>query len=171
MASGFICAFLLVTSSVNEWINNPTGIRRMSFNLAKIIILLTIFLEVEISTFSLPVTTLQYPAITICKENGFYDVGEYIRLVFNQFRYVCIQGNESCNDTALLKNHYHNFIGASTKILLEKLPSIMFSSFHTHQMSRDSWTYKYIIGIVFNWAYVSFFRDWHLMKRIPLSLM
>lgn len=67
--------------------------------------------EVGITTFSFPVTKLTYPSITICKENGLYDVGEYIRPVFNQFKYLCSFGDDSCQETALLREHYQNFVG------------------------------------------------------------
>ena len=46
------------------------------------------FSEVGIESFTLPVTELPYPAITICKKNGLYDPGEYLRAVFNKFEYA-----------------------------------------------------------------------------------
>ena len=58
-------------------------------------------------------TKLDYPAITICKEKGLYDPGEYIRPVFNQFQFACSYGDKLCDETALLKDHYQNFIGVS----------------------------------------------------------
>ena len=67
--------------------------------------------EVGIESFTLPVTDLPYPAITICKKNGLYDPGEYLRAVFNQFKYAYQKDNEgSCNETALLRSHYRNFV-------------------------------------------------------------
>ena len=68
-------------------------------------------LEVGIKSFSLPVTELNYPAITICKENGFYDPGEYVRAIFNNFQYTYEDGDGSCETTALLRQHYKQYIG------------------------------------------------------------
>ena len=67
--------------------------------------------EVVIDSFTLPVTDLPYPAITICKKRGLYDPGEYLRAVFNQFKYAYRKEDEgSCNETDLLRRHYKNFI-------------------------------------------------------------
>ena len=67
--------------------------------------------EVGIERFTLPVTELPYPAITVCKKNGLYDPGEYLRAVFNQFQYAYRKDDEgSCNKTASLRNHYRNFV-------------------------------------------------------------
>ena len=67
--------------------------------------------EVGIERFTLPVTELPYPAITICKKNGLYDPGEYLRAVFNQFQYAYRKDDEgSCNETASLRSHYRNFV-------------------------------------------------------------
>ena len=71
----------------------------------------TLFSEVGIETFTLSVTELPYPAITICKKNGLYDPGEYLRAVFNQFKYAYRKDDEgSCDETALLRSHYRNFV-------------------------------------------------------------
>ena len=75
-----------------------------------------------ISTFSHPVTNLTYPAITICKENGFYDPGEYVSAIFNQFQYVCQTGNETCDETALLKEQYREYVGVSDEENLSVFP-------------------------------------------------
>ena len=67
--------------------------------------------EVVIDSFTLPVTDLPYPAITICKKRGLYDPGEYLRAVFNQFKYAYRKDDKgSCNETDLLRRHYKNFI-------------------------------------------------------------
>ena len=67
--------------------------------------------EVGIERFTLPVTELPYPAITVCKKNGLYDPGEYLRAVFNQFQYAYSKDDEgSCNKTASLRSHYRNFV-------------------------------------------------------------
>ena len=64
-----------------------------------------------IESFTLSVTELPYPAITICKKKGLYDPGEYLRAVFNQFQYAYRKDDKgSCNDTALLRSHYRNFV-------------------------------------------------------------
>ncbi len=54
-----------------------------------------------IDTMSYPATKLAYPAITVCKEDR-YDVGEYIRAVFDNFQYAIgdeyggkVEGKES----------------------------------------------------------------------------
>ena len=59
-----------------------------------------------ITTFSLPATTLKYPAITICKRYK-YDVGEYLRSVFNNFETACdLDVDGDCNRTHLLRSHF-----------------------------------------------------------------
>ena len=69
------------------------------------------FSEVGIETFTLPVTELPYPAITICKKNGLYDPGEYLRAVFNQFQYAYRKDDErSCYETKNLRDDYKNFV-------------------------------------------------------------
>ena len=68
-------------------------------------------LEVVIDSFTLPVTDLPYPAITICKRKGLYDPGEYLRAVFNQFKYAYQKdAGGSCDETALLRKHYRHFV-------------------------------------------------------------
>ena len=64
-----------------------------------------------IESFTLSVTELPYPAITICKKKGLYDPGEYLRAVFNQFQYAYRKDDKgSCIDTATLRSHYRNFV-------------------------------------------------------------
>ena len=64
-----------------------------------------------IESFTLSVTELPYPAITICKKKGLYDPGEYLRAVFNQFQYAYRKNDKgSCIDTATLRSHYRNFV-------------------------------------------------------------
>ena len=63
-----------------------------------------------IDSFTLPVTELPYPAITICKKRG-HDPGEYLRAVFNQFQYAYRKDEAgSCDKTADLRDHYRSFI-------------------------------------------------------------
>ena len=52
-----------------------------------------------------------YPAITICNPNG-YDVGEYIRAVFDNFEFSCESGTDGCNKSRLLRA---DFPGYSSK--------------------------------------------------------
>ena len=66
-------------------------------------------------TFSMSATDLPYPAITICNKNG-YDVGEYLRAVFDNFEYGCKDGD--CEKSSLLRSHFpeyssHKYIEAS----------------------------------------------------------
>ena len=64
-------------------------------------------LEVSIATFSFPATELPFPAITICKEHKF-DVGEYVRAVFDNFQFSC-PDNATCAESKLLREHYKKF--------------------------------------------------------------
>ena len=65
-----------------------------------------------VSTTALPIHELEYPAITICKKNGFADPGEYLRSIFNNFQLTYTEGDGgSCNDTSLLRDHYRQYIG------------------------------------------------------------
>ena len=71
-------------------------------------------------------TKLKYPAITICKDKGFADPGEYLRSVFNNFQLTytynkerCTDGedgscsdNGTCDATSLLRDHYQQYIGS-----------------------------------------------------------
>ena len=71
-------------------------------------------------------TKLKYPAITICKDKGFADPGEYLRSVFNNFQLTYTYNKEKCTDgedgscsdngtceaTSLLRNHYQQYIGS-----------------------------------------------------------
>ena len=107
---GFACALMLVRSAVHDWIENPTGKHKV-VNLFESFSSHIKFIEVGIETFSLPVTELTYPAITICKRGKFHDPGTYIRTVFNNFQYSCHVGDDSCNKTAFLRRHYRHYIG------------------------------------------------------------
>ena len=40
--------------------------------------------HVRIETFAYPATKLLYPAVTVCKKQG-YDVAEYLRAIFDNF--------------------------------------------------------------------------------------
>ena len=54
----------------------------------------------------MPATELPYPSITICNKNG-YDVGEYLRAIFDNFEYSCKEGD--CEETRLLRSHFPEF--------------------------------------------------------------
>ena len=53
-----------------------------------------------------------YPAITICNPNG-YDIGEYIRAVFNNFEFRCKSGTDQCNKSSLLREDFPGFSNPS----------------------------------------------------------
>ena len=91
VAFGFLTAYLLVQSVTSHRIHNPTS--------------------VAIKTFSKPANEVPYPAITICNENGF-DVGQYIRAVFDNFQYSCSMGERhDCGETELLRSHFPGYAG------------------------------------------------------------
>ena len=88
---GFTFAFILVRSAMNQWFKNPSS--------------------VDIKTFSRSANEVPYPAITICNENGFdFDVGQYIRAVFDNFEYSCFKGEgHNCNKAELLRSHFPGY--------------------------------------------------------------
>lgn len=91
VAFGFSTAYLLVQSVTSHWIHNPTS--------------------VAIKTLSKPANEVPYPAITICNENGF-DIGQYIRAVFDNFEYTCSKGDRhDCGKTELLRSHFPGYAG------------------------------------------------------------
>ena len=96
VASGFTIAFLMVRSALSHWINNPSS--------------------VDIRTFSKPANELPFPAITVCNEHGF-DVGQYIRAVFDNFQHSCVKGY-NCNETELLRSHFPGYFGPDEVSLL-----------------------------------------------------
>ena len=57
-------AGVFLSAAISGWINHPS--------------------EVTIETFSLPATSLPFPAISVCKTHK-YDPGEYLRTVFDSF--------------------------------------------------------------------------------------
>ena len=58
-----------------------------------------------------PIREVPYPAITICNAKG-YDVGEYIRAVFDNFEFSCESGTDGCEKSRLLRA---DFPGYSSK--------------------------------------------------------
>ena len=77
-----------IKTAIEDWNNNPT--------------------QTTINALGIPITSLDHPAITICKPNGIYDVGEYLRAVFNNFQFTCKseKDSESCKAVNLLRSHY-----------------------------------------------------------------
>lgn len=63
---GLLIGLLMVSAALKNWSDNPE--------------------KVAIKTFSQPAREVPYPAITICNSNG-YDVGEYIRAIFDNFEF------------------------------------------------------------------------------------
>ncbi len=74
------------------------------------IVSLHIYTEVILDNFSSAPTDLAMPAITVCKSSK-YDVGEYLRAVFDNFEYAC-EWNEktmrenNCTGSGLLRKHF-----------------------------------------------------------------
>lgn len=89
VACGFTFASIMVHSAVTHWSNNPSS--------------------VAIKTFSKPANELPFPAITICNEHAF-DVGQYLRAVFDNFQYSCDKGY-NCHRTELLRSHFPGYFG------------------------------------------------------------
>ena len=77
-----------IKTALEDWNNNPT--------------------QTTINALGIPITSLDHPAITICKPNGIYDIGEYLRAVFNNFQFTCKseKDSESCQAVNLLRSHY-----------------------------------------------------------------
>lgn len=85
VVAGFSLSLIAVSSALTHWSNNPRKVR--------------------INTFTKPARDIPYPAITICNPNGF-DVGEYIRAVFDNFEYSCVRNNDECQKSELLRAHF-----------------------------------------------------------------
>ena len=88
----FLGSSYFVKTAITDWIENPT--------------------VTTIDTGNNPVTNLDHPALTICKANGIYDVGEYLRAVFNNFQFACESSleSESCKATKTLRRHYSSYL-------------------------------------------------------------
>ena len=87
----FMGSSYLVKTAIKEWSQNP--------------------MVTTINTRRNPVTSLVHPAVTICKANGIYDVGEYLRAVFDNFQLACESSleSESCKATKTLRRHYSSY--------------------------------------------------------------
>ena len=86
----FTSGTVMVNEAVTHWGDNPKS--------------------VEITTFSKKATELIHPAITICNPNG-YDVGEYLRAVFDNFEY----GNLS--ESEMLRSHFPGYADVGSKVV------------------------------------------------------
>ena len=60
--------------------------------------------QVSINSFSVPITDLPFPAITICKTSD-GDPGDYVRAVYNNFLFKC-NDTTSCESRKLLGDHF-----------------------------------------------------------------
>ena len=89
VACGFTLCSIMIYYVVAHWINHPSS--------------------VAIKTFSKPANQVPFPAITVCKEHS-YDVGQYLRAVFDNFQYSCAEGLD-CNETELLRSHFPGYFG------------------------------------------------------------
>ena len=86
----FTSGAVMVNEAVLHWGDNPKA--------------------VEITTFSKKATELYHPAITICNPNG-YDVGEYLRAVFDNFEY------NDLNSSKLLRSHFPGYADVNSKLV------------------------------------------------------
>ena len=65
---------------------------------------------VVITTFSKKATEIMHPAITICNPNG-YDVGEYLRAVFDNFEYSNHKSSEN------LRSHFPGYSDVNSRLV------------------------------------------------------
>jgi hypothetical protein len=88
---GAACSTLFCKTAIHDWITSPA--------------------QTTINALGIPISQMRHPAITVCKENSIYDVGEYIRAVFNNFQFACNESisSESCQSTTMLRNHYSKY--------------------------------------------------------------
>ncbi len=66
----------------------------------------SLYADVSIDTFSLPATSLPFPAVTICRR-GRQDAAEYFRAVFNNFDPT----------DELLREHYSTYLETGHTVL------------------------------------------------------
>ena len=79
----------MLYSAIADWIEKPT--------------------VVTIETFTLPATSVAYPAITICKDGTNFDSGDYVRAVFDNFQSTC-DSDASCAEIELLRSHFQDYL-------------------------------------------------------------
>ena len=87
-----------VKTAIDDWNDNPT--------------------QTTVNALGIPITTLNHPAITICKPNGIYDVGEYLRAVFDNFQFTCKSdtASDSCQSAELLRAHYSTYSNMTEEV-------------------------------------------------------
>ena len=105
---------------------------------------------VGILTHSLDVTELDYPSVTICKEKGLYDPGQYLRPIFNQFQFACRDGDGSCNKTELLREHYQDYFRVDGSLNINQENKLQFWSSDSDEKSGISYS-TYLFGLVLSW--------------------
>ena len=131
---GFTCASLILHTSINDWMESPGKVKQNT-HARNITIIMTPKLshpQVTINSFSVPVTELPFPAITICK-SGSGDAGDYVRAIYNNFQFKC-NSPASCESRKLLGDHFYGYANKEflqRKVLLLSfcLNSLTFNSF------------------------------------------
>ena len=122
-----------------------------SDNISNIPKTLNLFIiAVSIASHSLEVTELDYPAITICKENGLYDPGEYIRPVFNLFQYACKVGDDSCKNSEILREHYKEYVGLEGGLKIDEDTGEILWSSGSNDTLGIRYT-SYLSGLATSW--------------------
>ena len=94
----FACSSFFVKTAIDDWRDNPT--------------------QTTVNALGIPIATLNHPAITICKPNGIYDVGEYLRAVFDNFQFSCQsdRDSDSCLAAKLLRDHYSTYSNLTEEV-------------------------------------------------------
>jgi hypothetical protein len=102
---GVACNAYFCKSVIKDWIDSPS--------------------QTTINALGIPISHLGHPAITVCKENGIYDVGEYIRAVFNNFQFACNESisSDSCQGRDS-PNSYQDLIRISLPVSTTRLFSV-----------------------------------------------
>ncbi len=97
----------------------------------------SIVLVVGIDTFSTPATDLTFPAVTVCR-NKKYDVGEYLRAIYNNFEYSCSESlaSPSCLRTAKLREDFAPLSSSESVVPVRKLLGCLLTKFITAQLNR-----------------------------------
>ena len=87
----FVSSSYFIKTAVEDWNDNP--------------------IQTTINALGIPITQLDHPAITICKPYGIYDIGEYLRAVFNNFQFSCKSDKNygGCQPENLLRSHYTEY--------------------------------------------------------------
>ena len=139
----------VLKDSINDWSENPMSERFLS-KICNILDLKSFTAAVGILTHSLDVTELNYPSVTICKEKGLYDPGQYLRPIFNQFQFSCRDGDGSLNKTELLREHYQEYFRVDGGLNINQETQLQFWSSDSDEKSGISYS-TYLFGLVFAW--------------------